>query len=161
MQLPQLSLCIEMSTHSKHEGRIHLHAVFSRPDMRAHMGWPEDWVFQKSKPDMRLNTTLGRHAQKSMAGAHYYAQAPKIGWVCGSSTYKKHVLLPVEPSWIFGLWRLRKLSHESGKQEIRQARVNAQRYLKSNSSKTKRGSSPINWRQRKSMICWRGTSGHL
>ena len=42
MELPQLSLCIEMSTHSKQEGRIHLHAVFSRPEVKAHIGWPVD-----------------------------------------------------------------------------------------------------------------------
>ena len=130
MELPQLSLCIEMSTHAKQEGRIHLHAVFSRLEVKAHIGWPKDWVFRSSKPLLRLNTTPGRHAHKSMARAHYYAQAPKIGWVCGSSTYQKHVQLGVEPTWILGLWRLRKLSHESAKQEIREARVNAQRYFK-------------------------------
>ena len=130
MELPQLSLCIEMSTHSKQEGRVHLHAVFSRPEVKAHIGWPVDWVFRSSKPLLRLNTTPGRHAHKSMARARYYAQAPKIGWVCGASTYQKHVQLGVEPTWILGLWRLRKLSHESAKQEIIACRVNVQRYLK-------------------------------
>ena len=122
-----MSYCIELSTLSEDRGRLHIHAVFSNAEGRQDIGLPASWKFQGSTPDLRANSVNGRGAAVAVNRAHYYAQAPKIGRICGWANYIKHQHLAVDPRWVAGLWKLRKLTHSTAIQEMLEARGNIAR----------------------------------
>ena len=128
------SYVFEISLNSEDKGRLHMHAFWhtdhQQEGKRIHHGILNAWRFRGSQPNIRPNTGRGRHAQKLLDRGHFYCQCDKIGRVYGNTNYGKYVHFTVEQKWVIGLWQRRKISHDSAKDEIIQARGHTAGYLK-------------------------------
>ena len=120
--LLELSVCMELSTHSDERGRIHFHAYVSCGGLRVFPGWLRDWIFDGSVP-LANGCAGGRRASAPMWQGHYYCQVVKIGMLRQYTNYPAVEKFVIEPRWVIRLWAQRKLSRDVFVAELLKSRM--------------------------------------
>jgi hypothetical protein len=132
--ITHVSLCMEMSLHGQDRGRVHFHGMLSSAGQRRR------WEVIASECRWGQHSPHVQHSNraKGVGEGHYYAQAPKLGSLHRSTTFPRavdignqneHVALGVKAAWVLGLWRLKKLTHETAKAELLLTRDRAPKWM--------------------------------
>ena len=129
LKATEISIAVELSTHSETPGRFHAHCVFSWiKSMASGQGYMTKskqafaslmpWSFFGKLPQIRANAAKGRHAVVSMQRAHAYLQVRKTGTLYQWSNFQKGVEFVCPAKWVMHWWQLNKLTAENAKAEI-------------------------------------------
>ena len=123
----ELTVALEMSTHSTTPGRYHAHAVFSclraPPDKddrskRLWFGPRANWKFLGQNPQITNNCTRGRAMRKSVDRGHAYLQIRKTGQLFVDTNWPKGSAFVCESSWVLQWWQLNKITTDAAELEI-------------------------------------------
>ena len=124
----ELSMSMELSTHSDIPGRYHFHAVWSclrgKPaaDERAarmNFGKMSAWRFQGRSPHVVVNSKQGgRNHQKLVNRGHGYLQIRKTGKLYDCTNWPKNHAWVCDSSWVLQWWQLQKLSTAQAEEEV-------------------------------------------
>ena len=99
---------------------VHFHLCVSDPTRKHRLRDGADfWEFLGSKPVIFPTKCTARSMDTSIAAAHYYCQTPKIGSLFAASNSVCFKDCPLEPKFVFTLWKRYKMEDEVAMREIR------------------------------------------
>jgi hypothetical protein len=124
----ELTMSLEMSTHSETPGRYHVHAVWStlrgKPapeerQPRLNFGKMSSWRFQGKTPHVAINTKQGgRNMHKQVNRGHAYLQIRKRGKVFSSTNWPKGSSFVCDAQWVLQWWQLEKIGDDAAEREV-------------------------------------------
>ena len=124
----ELSMSMEMSTHSDIPGRYHAHAVWSTlrgkpaPEERhprLYFGKMSTWRFQGKTPHVVVNTKQGgRSMHKQVNRGHAYLQIRKRGKLFSSTNWSKGSSYVCDAQWVLQWWQLGKIGLDAAELEV-------------------------------------------
>ena len=145
----ELSMALELSTHSETPGRYHAHAVWSvlrgKPapeerQPRLYFGKLSAWRFNGKTPHVTVNSRQGRQMAKGVNRGHAYLQVRKSGQLLAETNWSKGEAFVCESSWVLQWWQTKKISTVAAEAEVLENRHRVESSLKQlwfHSEKTK------------------------
>ena len=122
----------EVSVHAAEPGRVHYHAMLStvrQPVKVITKLTGSEWRLLGVNADVQVCGGRGRMAVNSAQRGHAYLQVPKLGSLRFETDYQKYHAFAIKQHWVMNWWTERKLSHDSVRAALLEARGNTARHF--------------------------------